>query len=301
MKRVGLVVFSILLGSSLPVYADVIPLGHTMEIDLPIGHIILTGEVSACGQQLHTADQLNEYVSIQDLLHETNSNPSIEVNVSRKGKQYTLTCTKKEIEKIVQVSVDRVTATGTMSFVDSETGTYYALGHPIIEKASGWIPDGQNGKIRYAAVERVVRSEAKRPGYKLTTPVLPIREAKVSTNGTLGIQGTERELSKWPYEREELPHQQPATGKALVRTVIEGTEPQDYVIHIDRITEQDIFLTVTDERLLKKAGGIIQGMSGSPILQDGNVVGVLTHMSVENTAKGAALSVDYILNGSKPH
>lgn len=267
---------SLLLGSSIPVYADVIPLGQTMEIDLPIGHIIVTEEVSACGKKLHPADQLQEYTSIQELVKKAHATSSLHLNVSHKTKPYTLTCSKSDIQKIVQVSVDRVTATGTMSFVDVDTGTYYALGHPIIEKTSGWIPEGQNGKIRYAAVERIVRSETKRPGYNLTTPVLPIKEADVLKNDALGIRGSERELREWPFEQTKMPIQPPLTGQAVVRTVVEGTEPQDFVIHIDRITESEIFLTVTDEKLLLKVGGIIQGMSGSPILQNGNVVGVLT-------------------------
>lgn len=301
MKRVGLLVLSSFLGWSVPVYADVIPLGHTMEIDLPTGHVIVTEELAACDQKIHAGDQLTDYATIQQVLQQANASTSIELNVSRKGKQYTLKCSKKEIERIVQASVDRVTATGTMSFIDTDTGTYYALGHPIIEKASGWMPDGHAGKIRYAAVDRVIRSEAKRPGYKLTVPVLPIREAKVSINDELGIRGDEQELVKWPYETEEMPYGAPANGDAMIRTVIEGAEPIEYSVYIDRTEDHNLFITVTDERLLKKTGGIIQGMSGSPVLQDGKLVGVLTHMSVENTEKGAALSVEYLLQQSKPH
>lgn len=95
MKRVGLLVFSSFLGWSLPASSDVIPLGHTMEIDLPTGSVIVTQDLTACGQKIHTGDQFTDYKVIQQLLQEVKPNRSIDLNVFRKDKHYTLRCKKR--------------------------------------------------------------------------------------------------------------------------------------------------------------------------------------------------------------
>ena len=91
------------------------------------------------------------------------------------------------------------------------------------------------------------------------------------------------------------------TGPAVILANVEGTQVQEYCVRIDKIYEsaqtgRDLLLTVTDERLLEKTGGIVQGMSGSPILQNGKLVGAVTHVLVNRPEQGYGIFISNMLS-----
>lgn len=292
-------VLSLLLVLTFPVTAKaaVIPLGQTIEIEMPLQKVIFIEQVRACGETINKSDVLSHYTSKNEVLQDANkvSPQPLELNVSRKNSSYTLVCSKDEIVKMMNTTQDRVSGTGTITYMDTETGFYYALGHPIVEKLTGFMPNGKGGHIRLASVNRIVKSSEQNPGYKLTLPVLPLKTAEILSNTTYGLKGPSLHLSKWELPKTSVEKATPTLGKATMLTVIDGLEPIEYSIEIDQIDAKEFFITVTDPRLLEQTGGIIQGMSGSPIMQNGKLVGAITHMNINEPNKGAAIHIQEMM------
>lgn len=120
----------------------------------------------------------------------------------------------------------------------------------------------------------------------------------LTDNTTVGLFGT---LDDFSGVNEAIPlglNSEIKTGKAYIYTTISGTRPQKYEIAIEKIDHsgsedsRDMVIRVTDERLLREAGGIVQGMSGSPIIQDGKIIGAVTHVFINNPTKGYAVFAD---------
>lgn len=273
-------------------FAAIVPLGQTIEIELPLHQVVINQPLKACGVSFQEADRINSVTTKNELIANASSKlGTLTINVSREDEEYTAVCSKADIEKILRISVDHVAGTGTLSFLDTDSNRYYALGHPIIERVSGEQPTGENGLIRFAAVETITKSQRDKPGFKQTIPVLPIQTAVVHRNGIYGLIGPADEISRWFEKSSEVKMSTAKPGPATIYTVLTGTEPQSYTIEIEEVNGQEILFSVTDQRIIEKAGGIIQGMSGSPIIQNQNLVGVITHMNVRQPTKGAAIDV----------
>ena len=93
------------------------------------------------------------------------------------------------------------------------------------------------------------------------------------------------------------------TGEASILSNVSGTTVEEYTVNIDRIypdakNGRNLLLTVTDKRLLEKTGGIVQGMSGSPIIQDGKLVGAVTHVLVNDPARGYGIFIENMLDAA---
>ena len=89
-----------------------------------------------------------------------------------------------------------------------------------------------------------------------------------------------------------------AIGEAKLYTAIEGSKVEDFTIRITDVSSRTMKFEVTDKKLLEKTGGILQGMSGSPIIQNGQFVGAVTHMYVDAPEKGAAITLEDMLKQS---
>ena len=120
-------------------------------------------------------------------------------------------------------------------------------------------------------------------------------------NDTTGVYGT---LTGAAPGGEAMPVancQEVEVGEAEILTTLSGTTPRRYQVRIERVNltaadpNRNLLLRVTDERLLAKAGGIVQGMSGSPILQNGRLVGAVTHVFVQDSSKGYAIFAEDML------
>ena len=124
----------------------------------------------------------------------------------------------------------------------------------------------------------------------------------MSGNTSRGVFGKVYEIPDCVSDTEWLPigyRQDVTTGPATVRCTVDG-ETGDYDIEILRCdpsdrTNKSLFIEVTDPELLEKTGGIVQGMSGSPILQNGKVVGAVTHVFIQNSARGYGIYLETML------
>lgn len=185
---------------------------------------------------------------------------------------------------------DSTAGVGTLSFYDPEEKRYGALGHAITDGDTGQVLTVGEGQLLRARVVAVQKGQKGVPG-ELKGSFL--REAEVlgdiRANSVLGIYGTMDEAYENPLYSKGLPiglRSSVHTGAASILSTVDGEGVKEYAVEITRVNPQtypaskSMVLRVTDPALLEKTGGIVQGMSGSPILQDGHIVGAVTHVFV---------------------
>lgn len=189
---------------------------------------------------------------------------------------------------------------GTLTFFDPESEIFGGLGHAVCDVDTGEILPIASGEIVPARIYSVVKGAAGTPG-ELRGGFEAGSLGNLQINGETGIYGN---LSTMPVNGQAVPvamKQQVHTGQAQVLTTINGTTPKLYDIQIDQVRYNDssptrnMVIVITDPELLEETGGIVQGMSGSPILQDGMLVGAVTHVFVNDPTKGFAIFAENML------
>ena len=197
---------------------------------------------------------------------------------------------------------DSISGIGTVTYYDPDSGAFGALGHGINDLDSGELLPFDSGNITDAAVIDVVKGAPGAPGELCgkTDPVSVLGE--LDRNTGCGVFGTARfEDLRAPLPVAE--ESEVRLGPATILTTVNGAEAEEYTIEISRIYRQPeahrfLMLTVTDPRLLAQTGGIVQGMSGSPILQDGKLVGAVTHVLLSDATRGYGISIREMLDAA---
>ncbi len=188
---------------------------------------------------------------------------------------------------------DGVSGIGTVTFYDPETGLFGALGHGVSdgEDASG----PERGEIVSATVVEVVPGQPGQPG-TLRGAYEQTPMGTVERNTPVGIFGH----GILPANAAALPLGEPSLGAATILTNVSGETVSEYtveVLDLDPEAEtRNLLLQVTDPALLAITGGVVQGMSGSPILQDGKLVGAVTHVLVNDPTTGYGVFVGNMLD-----
>ena len=187
---------------------------------------------------------------------------------------------------------------GTLTFYDPENGTFGGLGHPVCDadtKEPLPLSAGTVGEINLTGFNK---SRSGCPGQLLGEFANSASTGDILKNCESGVFGT---LNANPCPNaKEFPlgfRQEIHPGKAKILSSIDNDGPKEYEISIEQINlsdsaEHDLVIKITDKTLLEKTGGILQGMSGSPIIQDGRLVGAVTHVFIEDTAKGYGIFAD---------
>lgn len=196
---------------------------------------------------------------------------------------------------------DSMAGIGTVTYIDPQTGAFGALGHAVCEVDSGTKLPLENGSLMPAAVVGIQVGKRGEPGQLLGAFDVEQTLGEIEQNTDVGIFGTMlpacvRGKSVVVAERSEV-----TTGKAEILTCIGGTKPERYDVEIERMTHRGtraMVIRVTDEELLDKTGGIVQGMSGSPILQNGKLVGAVTHVLVNNPTRGYAVFAETMMEAA---
>ncbi|MDA8193036.1 MAG: SpoIVB peptidase [Thermaerobacter sp.] len=190
---------------------------------------------------------------------------------------------------------DRASGVGTLTFYFPSSGRYAALGHSLTDGLTRQPAAVLGGQILGAAIVGIVDGTANHPGQKVGVLAGSRNIAgSVRHNGEFGIVGR---LRHPPFLGPARPvpialPDQVRPGPARILTVLKGQQPQAFAIDILAATRQTapetkgLLFKVTDPRLLAKTGGVVQGMSGSPILQDGRLVGAVTHVLVGRPSLG---------------
>lgn len=225
------------------------------------------------------------------------SDGECEILLNRGSSELSLSCTPNTEDGVPRIGAwvrDSAAGIGTLTFYDPESGRFGGLGHAVSDTATGEPVPLYSGEITEADIYDVIRGECGAAGELCGVLHPNSSEGTVSANTRVGVFGT----LNTPVEGESLPvafRQEVECGDAVILATVNGREPQEYSIRIERINLLDIngskgmLIKVTDERLLDAAGGIVCGMSGSPIIQNGMLVGAVTHVLINNPTKGYAV------------
>ena len=239
-----------------------------------------------------------------------------EIIKSSKGKEITLTILRNELSirkklkaKKNETGVyysgmwirDSCAGLGTISYYNPDNMTYGALGHGICDIDSGGLMESDSGEILSTKITSVNKSSNNAIG-TLNGYFTDKKIGTVSKNTPLGIYG---KLTVHPKKKtcKVASVNEITTDKAYIYSTIKGKSPKKYSVKIidicntDSNSNRNLIIKITDKRLLKRTNGIVQGMSGSPIVQKGKLVGALTHVFIDDCTMGyAVLGTNMIKN-----
>lgn len=193
---------------------------------------------------------------------------------------------------------DSATGIGTVSFIVPETGEFGALGHGVCDGESGTLLSLHRGTVTDAVITEIVAGEKGDPG-ELKGYLKTGKTGVLLNNTGCGVFGV---LTKYD-KTEALPigvSTEVKKGKATLRCMLDENAPMDYEIEITEVhgksQNKSFTVKVTDPRLLSKTGGIVQGMSGSPIIQNGKLIGAVTHVMISDPTRGYGIFIENMLS-----
>jgi stage IV sporulation protein B len=200
---------------------------------------------------------------------------------------------------------DSAAGVGTLTFYEPETNTYGALGHIITDSDTNQPIDCNQGKIVLATVSGIQHGRRGQPGEKIGVFIEEDQIlGNIEKNTPFGIYGQLSAYPPQPMYSAGIPVAsmcQVELGPAELLTVVDGQQIERFAIEVQKINLQDtpegkgLVIKITDPRLIERTGGIVQGMSGSPILQNGKIIGAVTHVFVHDPTRGYGCFVDWML------
>lgn len=258
------------------------------EAGLEKGDIII--EIN--GKKVYSAD------SVTDILNDNNGK-DYKITVKRNGnyKEFLLKPAYSSSQGCYKVGLwvrDSTAGVGTITYYDKSNNTVSALGHPITDVDTNEIMPILDGEAVRATVTKIYKSKAGEAGSlccEFTNDII----GTLKKNCQSGIYGKYTCTLKNTYEYEVASPNEIVRGPVQILCTIDSGKAKFYNAQISRISYREnkkgknMVVKITDKRLLEKTGGIVQGMSGSPIIQNGKLVGALTHVIVDSPEKGYAI------------
>lgn len=222
--------------------------------------------------------------------------------IERNKRTVIIKMTPKEENNVIKTGLyvkDTINGIGTLSYIDPETKIFGSLGHEILESASKEKFEIDKGSIYKAEVSSIKKSEGNITGEKNASINKNEIIGTITKNEISGIYGKFEEIERNNEIKEVASKEEIRKGKATIRTVINKDKIEEYNIEIISINEQEptknILFKVTDRNLLEKTGGIVQGMSGSPIIQNDKIIGVVNYVIIDDETKGYGIFITTML------
>lgn len=198
---------------------------------------------------------------------------------------------------------DTTAGIGTVTYIIPDTGEFAGLGHGICDAESGELLKMERGTVVDVQISGISKGKSGTPG-ELKGFFTSEKSGVLLGNTLCGVYGC---LSEIPYDLIPEPlmeiggRSEVHTGEAVIWCTLDGNKPKKYKINIDEIhrasnDNRSFTITVTDRELIDKTGGIVQGMSGSPIIQGGRLVGAVTHVLVDDPTKGYGIFIENMLD-----
>lgn len=307
-----------ILTNSIYAYSDKIYAGgENIGIEIKSDGVLIVGSYLVDGRDLCKEANLKEGDTIVkingkaiqnidemvSLLSKISQN-SVQVSYKRDGKIYDTTLTvvqdENNIYKTGLYVKDTITGIGTLTFVDPSTKLFGALGHEVADSKTGIMLEVKEGKIFSSTVTSIDRSDAGTPGSKNATLHQNEELGEIAENKNSGIFGTYVDNYRKDTLYQVAEPSQIKKGSATILTVTENDKIEMYDIEILKINEdshdlKNILFEIKDKELLEKTGGIVQGMSGSPIIQGDFIIGAVTHVVVNSPEKGYGIFITTML------
>ena len=253
--------------------------------------------------------------STDDLVNSVNKSngQNIKINYihNEESKECSITPieTSKKEYKIGLWVRDSAAGVGTVTFYEPETKTFGALGHGITDIDTNELINIASGEFITTKILNISKGESGNPGKIQGTIDNQTKIGTISKNTKFGIYGKVDNLSTLQLDKnnemEVALSEEVEPGKAYILCSLDNSTPQKYEIEIEKVFRDNNYdnksmqIKVTDLRLIEKTGGIIQGMSGSPIIQNNKFVGAVTHVLVNNPQEGYGVFADIMLKKSK--
>lgn len=301
-------------------YSDkIIAGGENIGITLNFRGVLIVGSYNVNGENLAKKANLkngdiitkinnNQINNIDEMAEQINevakNNLPIKITFVRNNeeKNTTLNLTKDEngIYKTGLYVKDSISGIGTLTFIDPITKNFGALGHEIEEQSTGKLLEIKDGKIFESKVTGIIPSTDGSPGEKKAEYNPNKIEGTVKENTTQGVFGKyEHDISNRKTYK-VAKKDDVKTGEAKILTVLNDNDIKEYNIKIIQINNtesknKNFIFEITDKVLKDKTNGIIQGMSGSPIIQGDYIVGAVTHVVVDNPLKGYGIFITNML------
>ena len=275
-----------------------------LEAGLDIGDVILAID----GKEIENSQQ------VRDMLNDGGRHRAVSLKIKRSDKTKEI-----QVEPVLSADEnqyrlglwvrDKTAGIGTLTYYNPQDQSFGALGHAITDPDTGVLVDVGQGEILHSRIVSIKQGASGSPGevrgvfYETENPM-----GSLYANTEKGVFGRAysemtQTLSKEPCE---IGYQNEVKkGKASIFTSIDEGEVKEYEIQIEKVNRQltpgtkGMVIQVTDERLLEKTGGIVQGMSGSPIMQEGKIIGAVTHVFVNDPTRGYGIFIEWMLKQAK--
>lgn len=296
-------------------YSDYIYLGgNTIGIDLNIDGVLVVGFYKVNGKYNKSDLKVGDYIksvnnvevnSLKGLTEEIEKytkDSKVSLTFTRNGKEFNTTLdliSENGLYKTGLYVKDSITGIGTLTYIDPGTNIYGALGHEVIESNSKNIVEIKDGSIFRNYITSIEKSKVGFAGSKNAKYYYDTIYGSIYKNTNHGIFGEYKNVIQNLELVEVGSKDDVKIGNATVYTVLKGEEVEEFNINITSINEtsntKNITFEIIDDRLIKETGGVVQGMSGSPIMQNNKIIGVVTHVIVDNPASGYGLFITTML------
>lgn len=306
--------------------ASLIPVGHTVGIKLFSDGVLVVGlaqvegetgtvaPAKSCGLRegdiiTHiNSQEVDTIEEVQSILRDV-SGEKMSIRALRGDTPLQVTaqaawCPDDGSYKLGAWIRDSMAGIGTVTFYDPATGSFGALGHGVSDVDTAKLMPLASGAILRSTVTGVQRGQAGTPGQLRGSFDTACELGELSANTESGVFGklSEADALITGEPVSVAARQEVETGPAVIRSNIQGDEVCEYTVEISRIYPagsngtRDMLIRVTDPALLEATGGIVQGMSGSPILQNGKLVGAVTHVLVNDPTQGYGILIENMLD-----
>lgn len=235
--------------------------------------------------------------SNHDITDAVQLNPKkTEIKLERSGRNLSATvkpvqCASGGIYKIGVWVRDSSAGIGTVTFFERESGIFGGLGHAVCDVDTGQPLPVSSGEVASVTITSVRKGYSGEPGELCGSFISRMSVGEIYANTSSGLFGR---MDYNPSSADAIPmamKQEVEVGPAKIRTTLRGTTAEEYDVVIESIDYsnrscKNMVVKITDKRLLDATGGIVQGMSGSPIIQNGRLIGAVTHVFVNDPTKG---------------
>ena len=301
-----------------PTFAEqlLIPGGQVIGLELQDSTVTIAAFDDTCGSRardcgLSIGDEViringQSVQCVEDVRSFLNNSASaVSVTIRRSGEEKTFTVTPVATQDGPRLGVylrQGIAGIGTITYLEPDTGRFGTLGHGV-SNSSGKLLCMRDGCVYSTQVLSIKKGKCGQPGQLRgnSEALLPI--GTLHKNTPQGVFGM---MSK-PISGEPLPiadFEEVRLGSATIRSTVAGDAVREYSVEIlkiypeDRSDHRNFLLKVTDPALLAATGGIVQGMSGSPIIQDGKLVGAVTHVLVNDPTTGYGIFIENMLDAA---
>lgn len=292
----------------------IIPGGETLGIDIKSAGIMVIGFYKINGKYNKGDLKVGDYIteingeevsSLKELTTKIEnyvSDKKVVMTYERKGKKY-----KTKIDLVYDNNTyktglyvkDSITGIGTLTYIDPNTRIYGALGHEIIESSSNSIVEIKTGIIFENRITSINKSFNGNPGSKNAKFYFDNVFGDIRKNTKYGIYGNYNTLLPSKGIVEVAENDEIKVGSAYIYTVLENQKVEKFAININNINEdaniKNLTFTIVDDSLISKTGGIVQGMSGSPIIQNNKIIGAVTHVMIDDVSSGYGIFITTML------